>query len=220
METGTIYEALKERSLSEKKPIAVKAKRNFSGMSLKETMILLQQSDFKLWEIDAPPRPPSAFLQEALRRFDAFNLTNSEAAKLLLIDALLVEIVPSYPNLRVWKAAVLESDTMIGVADYLIAPKRAYLSTPLLCAVEAKRDDFEQGRAQCLAEMSACRWNNRQENHFVDVYGIVSNGEAWQFYKLLQTGEILETEVYTMKFLPELLGALDYVCAECAQAVA
>jgi hypothetical protein len=207
-------------SIAEVPKPAVRAKRNFSGISLKEAMLLIGQSDFQPWQIDAPPRPPSAFLTEALTRFDAFNLTNSEAAKVLLIDTLLIEVVPSYPELRVWKAATLESDTLIGIADYLIAPKRAYLGIPLLCAVEAKKDDFEQGRAQCVAEMSACRWANQQESHVSDVFGIVSNGQSWQFFRLALTGEILQTDVYTTKFLPELLAALDYICAECAKNVA
>ena len=83
-----------------------------------------------------------------------------------------------------WKGAALESDTLIGTADYLIAPKRAYLAYPLLCVTEAKRDDFEQGRTQCVAEMIACRDNNHREAFDTDVYGIVSNGQGWQFYKL------------------------------------
>ena len=45
-------------------------------------------------------------------------------------------------ELKVWKAAPLESDTLMGVADYLITPKRVYVETPLLCVAEAKRDDF------------------------------------------------------------------------------
>lgn len=192
-------------------------KRNFSGMSLKEVMLFLNQGDFTFWRIDAPPRPPSSFLSEALIRLEAFDTDNTEAAKLLLIDALFAEIVPNHPTLKVWKAMPLESDTLMGITDYLISPKRAYLSLPLLCVAEAKRDDFVQGRAQCLAEMTACQWNNQQEGHATDVYGIVSNGQTWQFYRLNRTAEILETELYTMKFLPELLGALDYVCDQCAK---
>ncbi len=192
-------------------------KRNFSGMSLKEVMLLLKQGNFMPWRIVVPPRPPGPFLTEALVRLEAFDTDNTEAAKLLLIDALFAEIVPNHPTLKVWKAMPLESNTLMGVTDYLISAKRAYLSLPLLCVAEAKRDDFVQGRAQCLAEMLACRWNNQQEGHDADIYGIVSNGQSWQFYKLCRTEEIWETEIYTMQFLPQLLGALEHVCAECAK---
>jgi hypothetical protein len=152
-----------------------------------------------------------------LRRLEAFDLKSSEQAKTLLIDALLAEIVPLYPRLKVWKAAALSTDTFTGIADYLMAPHRAYLETPLLCVAEAKKDDFEQGSAQCIAEMVACRWNNLQQAHKSDVYGIVSNGQTWQFYKLTMIGEIFESGLYTTSFLPEMLGALDYVCQECAR---
>ena len=194
-------------------------KYNFADLTLKDVMQMLHQLDFTPWQLAAPPRLPSDFLQEALRRFDAFNLTNSEAAKLLLIDALFAEIVPLHPNLRVWKAAPLESDTLTGVADYLIAPKRAYLATPLLCVTEAKRDDFDAGQVQCIAEMAACQWNNRQEGHDVDVYGVVSNGQGWVFYRLTVAGEVFQTELYALRDLPELLGALDHVISACARNV-
>ena len=186
-------------------------------MALKDVMVLLNQTDFAPWRIEAVPRPPSVHLTESLIRLQAFDTDNTEAAKLLLIDTLFAEIVPNHPTLKVWKAMPLESDTLMGVTDYLISPKRAYLAFPLLCVAEAKRDDFVQGRAQCLAEMAACRDNNAQEGHLTDVYGIVSNGQTWQFYQLSSNAEVRETELYTMQFLPELLGALDFVCAACAK---
>jgi hypothetical protein len=93
------------------------------------------------------------------------------------------------------------------------------MATPLLCVAEAKKDDFAKGRIECLAEMTACRWSNRQRGQDIDVYGIVSNGQAWQFYKLCQAGEAFETGLYTTEFMPELLGALEYICAECEKNV-
>jgi hypothetical protein len=106
---------------------------------------------------------------------------------------------------------------LTGIADYLMAPHRAYLASPLLCATEAKRDDFEKGRVQCLAEMYACQWNNRQRQLEIDVYGIVSNGQGWRFYKLTQDNRTFETTLYGMEDLQGLLGALDYICIECAK---
>ena len=188
-------------------------------MTLEETMRLIGRDSLTAWRLNVPPRPPSGDMLSHLRRLESFDLQSSEQAKTLLIDALLAEIVPEHPTLKVWKEAVLNTDTLTGVADYLIAPRREYLATPLLCAVEAKRDDFAKGRIQCLAEMAACRWNNQQRGQDRDVYGIVSNGQGWQFYKLALSGDIFATELYTTAFLPQLLGALDYICAECAKNV-
>lgn len=65
--------------------------------------------------------------------------------------------------------------------------------------------------------MVACRWNNRRDGLEITVHGIVSNGNYWQFYKLTPTSAVYETTIYSLRDLPELLGALDYVCAECAK---
>lgn len=196
-----------------------KTKRSFSGISLEDVLAMIAARDFTPWQLNALPRPPSDILVAVLSRFQAFDTVQTEAAKLLLVDAVFGEVVPLHPNLKVWKGAALESDTLIGTADYLIAPKRAYLAYPLLCAAEAKRDDFEQGRTQCVAEMIACRENNARRDYTTDVYGIVSNGQGWQFYKLTLTNEVWETDLYVTSDLPRLLGALDNVCGECAKLV-
>ena len=191
-------------------------KRNFSQVTLKEAISLVPASDFTDWQIAAPPRLPGIYLQEALPRFKYFDIVGTEAAKLLLIDALLAEIVPEFKNLKIWKSMALSSAIMTGVADYLIAPTFAYMKMPLLCAVEAKRDDFEQGRTQRLAEMIACRENNKADGYDKDVFGIVSNGQGWQFYKLALTATVYETGLYTTNSLPELLGALVFLFGEVA----
>lgn len=194
-------------------------KRRFTAFSLKEAMQLVPADRFTPWNLSASPRPPSEFLKENMRRLRSFDLTGSEAAKILLIDTLLAEIIPDYENLRVWKGALLESDTLTGYADYLIAPDCAYITTPLLCVAEAKRDDFEQGRVQCLIEMIACLQQNRQAGHEIDLLGIVSNGQVWQFYKLTPANCLFETGYYTTEFLPELLGVLAHICDLCSAAV-
>ena len=68
------------------------------------------------------------------------------------LDDLFRESVPHHNNLKVWKAAPLETDTLKGIADYLITPKHAYIETPLLCVAEAKKDDFVKGAAHRLSQ--------------------------------------------------------------------
>ena len=182
-------------------------------------MPLIGASDFTKWSLNAPARPPSAHLNETLRRLDAFDTLNTEAAKLLLVDMMLAETVPNYPALKVWKGEALESATLTGFADYLITPRFAYVRAPLLCAAEAKLDDFKRGRAQCLGELAACREKNIADGYNLDLFGFVSNGQVWRFYKLTLESEIYETSEYSLNAMPELLGALDYICAECAKRV-
>ena len=182
-------------------------------------MQLIPAQQFTAWPLAAASRPPSDTLLTNLRNLEAFDMKTSEASKVLLMDLVFAEIVSSHSQLRIWKEVILTTNTLTGVADYIIAPRRAYLETPLLCVTEAKRDDFERGAAQCIAEMVACQWNNRQENHRVNVFGIVSNGQDWQFYKLTEASIIYESPLYPIANLSVLLGVLDAVCQECAAAV-
>ena len=194
-------------------------RRSFSDMTLEEAMPLIAAERFIKWQIDAPARPPSDVLAANLRRMQRFDTVSTEAAKLLLIDALLAECIEAHEHLKIWKGEALVSATLTGFADYLITPDYAFVKAPLLCAAEAKRDDFKQGRAQCVGELAACREKNTAAKYDLDLFGFVSNGQIWQFYKLTTTNEIYETTDYGVNALPELLGALDYICAECAKRV-
>lgn len=91
------------------------------------------------------------------------------------------------------------------------------MTTPLLCAVEAKKDDFEKGMAQCLVEMKACNWNNQQIGKVIDVYGIVTNGEVWKFYKLTTNGQVFESLPYSIEMQERVFGALTYVFTKCEE---
>jgi len=53
---------------------------------------------------------------------------------------------------------------LVGEPDYLIAPKTKYgdMDVPPLCVIEAKKDDFEEGWTQALAEMVAASLQGRK----------------------------------------------------------
>ena len=197
----------------------INQRRNYSSMNLKDAMQMIGRTNLIHWKIESENLEPSAHLQEDLRRLEYFDLQGSEPAKTLLIDTLLAEIVPRFEKLKVWKEVTISTDTLTGVADYIMAPRRAYMETPLLCVVEAKKDDFEGGQAQCLAEMVACKWTNEQSNSLIDIFGVVSNGQGWQFYKLTASGEAFATDQYGLENLPRILGVLDFICAACAKNV-
>jgi len=195
----------------------MKAKRQFSSFDANEALKMLQVEELVPWEIEFRPFEPSPFFSERLRRLENFDRTVSARAKEMLIDALCEEVIEKHQRLKIWKAAPLKSEDLTGTVDYLIAAKRAYLAGPLLCVVEAKRDDFEKGLAQCLVEMKACRWNNTQAGKQIEVFGIVTNGEGWKFYKLTIDGQVFETLLYSIANRDSVLGILDYVFARCEE---
>jgi hypothetical protein len=88
---------------------------------------------------------------------------------------------------------------------------------PYVCVIEAKKDDFEQGAAQCLVKMQACQWVNRQLGREIAIYGIVTNGEGWKFYRLQVDGAVSESLLHGIGEMSILLGLLRVFFGFCEQ---
>jgi hypothetical protein len=190
-------------------------KQEFSSFNLARAFKQLEITQLQPWQIPANAIAPSPFFLERLSRLQrVFDLRNYEESKKLLIDAICEEAILPFEHLKIWKGAALESDTLTGNVDYLIAENKAYLEAPMICVIEAKKDDFVQGLAQCLVEMQACQWQNRQLGKDFDILGIVTNGDGWQFYKLAP-GQVYETLLYSINDLPAILGALHFIFHHC-----
>jgi hypothetical protein len=191
-------------------------KRNFSSFRYADAFKQLGLTALLPWQVDFESYLPSDFFRERLVRLRAtFDLQNCEDSKKLLIDAICEEAIYGLSKLKIWKGADLESNTVTGFADYLVAAHRAYLETPFFCVVEAKKDDFDQGLAQCLVEMQACQWCNQQVGRSIDVYGVVTNGEGWKFYKLTIEGMGYGTMLYGIQDVAEVLGVLRQIFLDC-----
>ncbi len=189
-------------------------KRNFSSFSFDEAFKEIGIEELTDWKVDFNSLKPTSFFAKRLERLKVFDLTSNESAKTLLIDAFLEEALQNHQTLKAWKEPMLESETLNGIADYLITKRRGYLELPFLCAVEAKKDDFEQGLAQCLVEMKACKEANLKGGKDIDIFGIVTNGTTWEFYKMTNT-EVFKGRAFIADEPEDLIGILDYVFAEC-----
>jgi hypothetical protein len=206
-------------ALKKTKPQTTKSKKkNFSSFRYKEAFKQLNLTELISWTITADPTSPSDFFQTRLDRLqETFDLQSCEESKKLLIDAICEEAIHEFKQLKIWKGASIEGETACGVADYLVAQKKAYLEAPFLCIVAAKKDDFEQGTAQCLVEMQACQWENKQLGTTMDIYGIVSNGGTWQFFKLAVAGSAYQTPPYSINDIATVLGVLRYIFRQCQE---
>lgn len=193
-----------------------KERRNFSSFTLKEAMQLLGIEVLLPWVIEASPRPPSALFLDHLQRLRVFDTARTERAKELLVDAYCQESLPFDYALKLWKSAPLSSDGLTGVVDYLLTPYRDYIDTPLLCVMEAKKDDFEHGLAQVLVAMYTCCQLNAAQQIYHPLYAIVTNGDSWRFYRY-EDGQVYESEIYVRTGHNTLLGVLDAIFALCHQ---
>jgi hypothetical protein len=191
-------------------------KKPFSKFNLDDAYHALNIRRLNPWDLQPKAIEPSETFQTYLKRIQHnFDLTRSEDSKKLVIDLVFIEAIEPFPNLKVWKGVRLESDIAKGAADYLITENVVYIGSPMLCVVEAKKDDFEQGLAQCLIEMHACQWNNQQAGRSIDILGIVTNGNSWQFYKLTATNKVYETPRHDVINLPIILGILNAIFQDC-----
>jgi hypothetical protein len=195
-------------------------KKSFSSFTYKEAFKHLGITELKRWAIGSAPIPISDFFKQRLERLQRFDLESLEVSKTLLIDAICEEGLEGFERLKVWKGAYLEGEGTCGNADYLIAERRAYLEAPFVCVIEAKKDDFEQGAAQCLVEMQACQWSDRQLGREMIIYGIVTNGEGWKFYRLEPDGTAWESLLYGIGEMSILLGLLRSFFELCQQNLA
>ncbi len=193
-----------------------KKKKNFSSFTYTEAFKHLNLEELRPWEIPSEAIEPSDFFQARLERLsEVFDLQSYEESKKLLIDAICEEAIYGFKSLKVWKGAQLADETTSGFVDYLVARQKRYLEALFLCVVEAKKDDFEQGLAQCLVEMKACQFNNQAIGVVCEVMGIVTNGSGWQFYRLRLDGTVDESELYSTGNMADLLGRLRYVFDRC-----
>ena len=160
--------------------------------------------------------PSEQFLKElefSRQHIDVF--TSDGARREVIIFPIIREIYKDYAEeYGLWvKKSITYDETLNGTPDYLIATKSelgiTVVGTPLIMFVEAKKNDFEQGWGQCLAEMVAAQKIN--DDPGFPVYGIVTDGKMWEFGRLIGDTFIQNMTNYTVDNLPILFGAMNSV---------
>ena len=108
--------------------------------------------------------PSQYFIEDLEFSNTNIDIFSSEGARSeLVIAPILKEVYKKYyETCSFWVQKAISYDSQLnGTPDYIVATKSALgktvLATPLVILVEAKRNDFEQGWGQCLAEiMTPC----------------------------------------------------------------
>ncbi len=163
---------------------------------------------------------PQTFREELELLFTDGVVNNSEDAICEnLIYPVLKEVWKMYrKQLTLWSHQTLTYDeNLSGQPDYIVT-KRHPLTTiifdkPYFLVVEAKQDKFEEGWGQCLAELVAVhKINNDFEQ---TIFGIVSNGQVWQFGQL--KGDVFTRNIisYNIGDLDRLFAVVNYVFQQC-----
>ncbi len=168
--------------------------------------------------------PSEQFLSELEFNMKYINVYASEGARCEnVIYPILREVYKGYADsYALWvKKNITYDETLSGTPDYFIATKSelgmTVVGIPLIILVEAKKNDFEQGWGQCLAELVAAQKINDAPD--VPVYGIVSDGERWQFGQLVDGSFTQNRTTFSIDNLPALFGAINAVFKAASETV-
>jgi hypothetical protein len=161
---------------------------------------------------------PQVFASDALKSELDYVMNNmpykvSEAAiRENILYPILKEVFKKYDDtLMLWaNKSISYNKELGGMPDYIVAKQsergKIIFGKPLLAVVEAKKDDFEGGWAQCLLEMYTIQKINGKPE--MPVFGIVTNGDNWEFGRL-DNALFTENGVnYSLYQLDTLFGAL------------
>lgn len=181
---------------------------------LEKFRIAYTENDF--FHVEVPLNPSEQFLEDFEFCRQHIDVFASEAARCeTIIFPILKEIYKRYADTyALWIQKPIAYDELLsGTPDYLIATKselgKPVVGTPLILLVEAKKNDFEQGWGQCLAELVAAQKINDAPDF--PVYGIVSDGGQWQFGHLIGDVFTQNRTNFSVDNLPVLFGAVDSV---------
>ena len=176
-------------------------------------------------KIEETAAPSAQFLQELEFSRQHINIFASEGARCeTIIYPILREVYKGYAeNYALWvKKSLAHDEILSGTPDYFISTRSELgmlvVGKPLIILVEAKKNDFEEGWGQCLAELVAAQKIN--DNLDFPVYGIVSDGERWQFGKLVGDAFTQNRTSFSIDNLPTLFGAIDVIFKAASEPVA
>jgi len=187
------------------------------GEVLKEFQITYKEENFV---VETPFNIPDYFREDLTFVMREGVVDNSEFAICEnLVLPILKEVWKSYySNFVLWSHQSLTYDqTLCGFPEYILAKRsplgKLVFEKPYFLLVEAKQDKFDEGWAQCLAEMVAAQRLNEQLQ--IVIFGIVSNGDRWQFGKLEANIFTRNKTFYTIQELDKLFAAVNYVFQQC-----
>jgi hypothetical protein len=187
-------------------------------------------SQFKLTLRDADlfspltPIEPSDWLTQTLsftrtlgRRSDT-EKSRSE----FMVAPILAEVERANPDrVAVYSGKMMDADKSLGLngeCDFLLGRGAATsldLRCPIFSVVEAKRQDLKLGVGQCVAQMIGAQiFNQNHREPLEDLFGCVTTGDLWQFYKLSGSQLTCDTELYYLNQVDRILGVFQSVLAE------
>lgn len=193
---------------------------NFKNLRLTLKKLNLSETDKNMFSIIDPVQP-SDWLLQTLKIAKKFPLTNEKSKSERIISPILAEVALSFEEqITLFSGEDLPVDAnndLSGECDFFFAkhPRKSVMQAPIITLVEAKDENFEHGQAQCTAQMyAALRYNEMEGKPLPFVYGCAVTGDVWKFLKLDNQLLTIDTEVYYLVQLPQILGIFHQIIKE------
>jgi hypothetical protein len=162
------------------------------------------------------PLPIPPWMAEALRLgLDSAALVSEKARSEFIVVPILLTARHLYAgDLAIFSGQRLDVDFargLVGECDFILAlaPPIPRLKAPLVTILEAKKGDIEAGLGQCMAQASAAQlFNERAGDSITPLFGCVTTGGEWQFFRLDRSEVILDTKRYYLDSPGDILAAL------------
>lgn len=197
------------------------AYREFSFEQVKKQFQL--QEKYEPLFLDISPITPNNWLKEYLEMGTklAFASASEKARSEFIVAPILLELEKINLNaVSIFSGIRLDVDQdsgLKGECDFILSrsPLSYSLKAPILCLVEAKKQDIDYGLGQCVAQMlGAQKFNEINEEPIEKIYGCVTTGEAWQFLKLMGKQIYVDQERYYLSDLDKILGIFQFLIDE------
>jgi hypothetical protein len=148
----------------------------------------------------------------------AVSINTEKARSEMIISPILLEVRRKLNyNISLFSGVEFTVDTQKGLngfCDFILSlsKEQLFINAPVITLVETKNENLKLGFGQCVAEMVAAQlFNEQQENSIKTIYGVVTIGTIWQFFKLEDNVVYIDLSEYYIKDVKKILGILTSV---------
>ena len=168
---------------------------------------------------DLAELPVPEWLRDILARGrEAAALVSEKARSEFLVVPILLAARELSPDvLSIFSGQRLDVDPslgLVGECDFILARTSPVprLKAPLLTVLEAKKGEIEAGLGQCIAQTVAARlFNERAGEVDRPVFGCVTSGNDWQFFRLDGPEVVLDRTIWYLNQVGGILAMLQFV---------
>lgn len=189
---------------------------------VKEAFNLSTVEGVRFLPVSIDPIPSSPKLQAILEDLPwAVAVDTEKARSEVIVNPVLLEVRSLLDRqISVFSGEEFNVDAVTGlsgVCDFLISrsPEQLAIEAPAIVIVEAKKSDLKSGIGQCIAEMVAAqKFNEAKGQPLLSIYGIISSGTQWRFFRLQNTTVTIDLMDYPLPPVEQILGFLVWMVQE------